>query len=130
MRGLGGLTAVFSAAVLPTACSSSTPAPVSGYRILIESHDSLPEHLAKTLEQRGFDVRRQVSGGTRPTAALITFVYQSNQAPHGRWFAARLADTRTGAVVASVSVPLDSLGPTPDHQATLIADSLTKHLAP
>jgi hypothetical protein len=86
--------------------------------------------LAKALEKRGFDVRREVSGGNRPTAALITFTFQSKQAPHGRWFAARLADTRTGVVVASISLPLDSLGATPERQATLLADSLTKHLAP
>jgi len=112
------------------ACSSSTPAPVSGYRILIESHDSLPEHLARALEKRGFDVRRQMSGGSRPTVVLVTFTFYSDHAPRGRWFAARLADTRTGAVVASFSVPLDSLSATLEHQANQIADSLSKHLAP
>ena len=123
-------TVALPTAFLPAACSSSTPAPVSGYRILIESHDSLSEHLARALEKRGFDVRRQVVGGGRPTAALVTFIFPSEQAPRSRWFAARLADTRTGTVIASFSVPLDSLAPMPERRATQIADSLTKHLAP
>jgi hypothetical protein len=38
-------------------------------------------------------------------------------------FGLRLADTRSGMVVAAVSVPADSLGD-PSHAARLLADSL------
>ena len=89
--------------------------------MLVPARDSLSEALAADLKQRGFTVRRQVSGGSPPTAALITFTYRDSTVT---WLAVRLADTRSGAIVATVSVPLDSLGATPAGHARILADSI------
>ena len=108
---------------LGAACAlfTSHPAsPLQGYRILIEAHDSLSDALAKALAARGFSVRRRIRGGSAPTAALVTFTFRDSTIT---WFHARLADTRSGAIVAAVSVPRDSLGPASATQAKTLADS-------
>ena len=104
--------------------------PLRGYRVLIESRDSLSEYLASALAARGFTVRRRVRGGEGPTAALVTFVFRKTGPTGATWFNARLADTRSGAVVAAVSAPLDSLGATAAARARSLADSLSARLAP
>jgi len=40
------------------------------------------------------------------------------------WLHVRLADTRTGEILAGVSAPIDSLGPTDADRARAIVDSL------
>jgi hypothetical protein len=52
---------------------------------------------------------------------LFTFTFPEAEAT---WLHVRLADTRTGSVVAAVSAPLDSLGATAAAQARAIVDSL------
>jgi len=55
---------------------------------------------------------------------LLVFTFREAEPPALTWLHVRLADTRTGAIVAAVSAPLDSLGATtPDH-ARAIVDSL------
>ena len=102
--------------------------PLRGYRVLVESHDSLSDYLARALSRRGFNVKRRVSGGSPPTAALVTFSFREVGDVPTIWFHARMADTRSGAIVAAVSAPLDSLGPTLGIRAASVADSFATHL--
>jgi len=100
------------------------PSALRGYEILITRRDSLGQGVAEGLRHRGFTVRREVRGGSRPTAYLLTFTFQEAEPPALTWLHVRLADTRTGAIVAAVSAPLDSLGPTTPDRARAIVDSL------
>ena len=112
-------------ALLLAACGGAR-SPLRGYRVLVPARDSLSEALAKALGEKGFTVRREVSGGSPPTAALVTFTFRDSTTT---WFAARLADTRTGVIVAAVSLPVDSLGRTSAGQARMLADSIAALLA-
>jgi hypothetical protein len=89
--------------------------------------------LAQGLARRGFTVRDRVRGGGRPTAYLFAFTFhetdfpgQGGQGGQGglTWLHVRLADTRTGAIVAAVSVPLDSLAAPLAGYAGAVVDSL------
>src|SRR3989442_15360811 len=90
--------------------SYEQPAALRGYEILITRRDSLGQGLAEGLRRRGFTVRQHVRGGSRPTAYLLAFTFRETEPPALIWLLVRLADTRTGAIVAAVSAPLDSLG--------------------
>jgi hypothetical protein len=100
------------------------PSALRGYEILITRRDSLGQGVAEGLRRRGFTVRRDVRGGSRPTAYLLTFTFQEAEPPALTWLHVRLADTRTGTIVAAVSAPLDSLGATTPDRARAIVDSL------
>lgn len=120
---------------LVASCAPATryeaPSTLRGYEILITRRDSLGLDIARGLERRGFAVRDRVRGGGPPTAYLFAFTFREAEAPGPgtTWLHVRLADTRTGAIVASVSVPLDSLGaPWQDH-ADAIVDSLAASAA-
>jgi len=110
------------------ACAPATryeqPSALRGYEILITRRDSLGQGVAEGLRQRGFKVRREVRGGSRPTVYLLTFTFQEADPPALTWLHVRLADTRTGTIVAAVSAPLDSLGATTLDRARAIVDSL------
>ncbi|PYP75665.1 MAG: hypothetical protein DMD25_12520 [Gemmatimonadetes bacterium] len=110
------------------ACTPPTryeqPSALRGYEILITRRDSLGEEIAAGLEHRGFTVRRHVRGGGRPTAFLLAFTFRDPEPPAVTWIHVRLADTRTGAIVAAMSAPLDSLGATTLDHARSIVDSL------
>jgi hypothetical protein len=108
--------------------ASGTPSPLRGYRVLIEAHDSLSDQLARALARKGFTVRRHVRGGSAPTAALITFTFRDIGDSATVWFNARMADTRSGAIVAAVSAPLDALGGSAAVRAQSLADSFAAHL--
>lgn len=117
--------------ILVIGCSaggSRTPPPLRGYHVLIETHDSLSEYLAGALSRKGFRVRRHLRGGNPPTAALVTFSFRELSGTPTTWFNARLSDTRSGVLVAAVSVPLDSLGDTPARRAQCLADSFAAQL--
>jgi len=110
------------------ACAPPTryeqPSAVRGYEILITRRDSLGQGIAEGLRRRGFTVRRSVRGGSRPAAYLLAFTFRDAEPGAVTWLHVRLADTRTGVIVAAMSAPLDSLGATtPDH-ARAIVDSL------
>ena len=119
--------AVFGNAVL-LSCAPATryesPSTLRGYEILITRRDSLGQGLAEGLRRRGFTVRQHVRGGSRPTAYLLAFTFQETEPPALIWLLVRLADTRTGAIVAVVSAPLDSLGATTPDYVRAIVDSL------
>jgi hypothetical protein len=121
-----------SACVLAAGCffgRGGTPSPLRGYRVLIEAHDSLSDILARALTRKGFTVRRHVRGGSPPTAALVTFSFRDLGDVPTIWFNARLADTRSGAIVAAVSTPFDSSGGTAAALARTLADSFAAQLA-
>ena len=127
MRAGGSLAGLALGAAL--ACAphpSGEPRPLRSYRLLIEGKDSLSDELARELGTRGFAVERHVVGGGPRVAALIWFTFRDPE--DGRFFGLRVADTRTGAVVAAVSLPLDSLG-APPSAARRLGDSLAAHLA-
>ena len=126
-RNVALATCLASAACL---FGSRPPSPIRGYRVLIEAHDSLSEYLADVLSHRGFTVRRRIEGGSAPTAAVITYTYHYHDggASPVTWFNVVLADTRSGAVVATVSAPIDSLGAPPRARAHSLADSLAARL--
>jgi hypothetical protein len=86
--------------------------------------------MARALSRKGFTVRRHVQGGSVPTAALVTFTFREIGPPPTIWFHARMADTRSGAILAAVSTPLDSLGGKAANQAKILADSFAARLAP
>ncbi len=117
--------------VLGAACvfGSRPPSPLRGYRLVIEGRDSLSDYLAAALADRGFTVRRRLKGGSAPAAALVTFTYRELGPSPITWFNVRLADTRSGAIVAAVSAPLDSLGATERVRARSLADSLAARLS-
>ena len=119
---------VVELATLFAGCAPATryeqPSALRGYEILITRRDSLGQGIAEGLRRRGFTVRRDVRGGSRPTAFLLAFTFREAEPPAVTWLHVRLADTRTGAIVAAVSAPLDSLGATtPDHVRAIV-DSL------
>ena len=125
-RQLG--SAVFGNALL-LACAPPTryeqPSALRGYDILITRRDSLGQGIAEGLERRGFRVRGSVRGGSGPAAYLLSFTFREAEPQAVTWLHLRLADTRTGAIVAAVSAPLDSLGATTLERARAIVDSLT-----
>jgi hypothetical protein len=109
--------------------ASRPPSPLRGYRLVIEGRDSLSDYLAAALADRGFTVRRRLKGGSAPAAALVTFTYRELGPSPITWFHARLADTRSGAIVTAMSAPMDSLGPTLRVRAHSVADSLAARLS-
>jgi len=103
--------------------------PLRGYEVLIERRDVLSDDLAVALAARGFTVRRRVHGGSPRTVALVTVTLRDPGPPPTTWLSALLADTRSGAVIATVSAPLAALGPTPEQRAQSLADSFSARLA-
>jgi hypothetical protein len=101
-----------------------SPRALRGYDILIARTDALGRELAQGLRAKGFRVRDHVAGGSRPSAYLLTFTFQDTDPAGLLWLHVELADTRTGVIVASVVVPLDSVAATPAARARAIVDSL------
>ncbi len=120
--GLGVVASCVCSCTPPTRYEQ--PSALRGYDILITRRDSLGQGIADGLERRGFRVRGWVRGGGRPAAYLLTFTFREVEPPAVTWLHLRLADTRTGAIVAAVSAPLDSLGATTLERARAIVDSL------
>jgi hypothetical protein len=65
----------------------------------------------------GYHVRQNVKGGSRPTAAVVHFMFAEPGPDQPTWFHVRLADTRSGAIVGVASVQLDSALSTPHARA-------------
>lgn len=86
---------------------SSGPGPLQAYDIVIRGRDSLSEALVQAFEAAGLSVRRDVRGAGRPAAALVFWRYAD---PDGRAnLEAQLADTRRGTVLATTTIPADTL---------------------
>ncbi len=122
------LTVVASYNTLLTACAPTTryeaPSSLKSYEILVTRHDSLGRGIAEGLRHRGFSVRDHVRGGSGPTAYLFAFEFRELEPSAVMWLHVRLADTRTGEILAGVSAPIDSLGLTDAERARAIVDSL------
>jgi hypothetical protein len=91
--------------------------------------DSLGQGIAAGLRAKGFTVRDRVRGGGRPTAYFLSFRFEEREPPRVMWLHVRLADTRSGEVVAAVSAPLDSLGSGSAAQARAIVEALARTAA-
>jgi len=102
------------------------PGSVRGYDILVTRKDSLSREIGRRLKRRGYSVRSAVKGGGAPAAYLLWFTQRETEPGAATWLYVRLADTRTGAIVAAVSAPRDSLGGTVEARARAIVDSLTR----
>lgn len=100
------------------------PSELGAYEILITRTDSLGQGIAAGLRSKGFTVRDRVRGGGRPTAYVLSFQFEEREPPRLVWLHVRLADTRTGAIVAAVSAPLDSLGSGAAAQARFVVEAL------
>jgi hypothetical protein len=114
---------VFTSACAPTT-RYEAPSSLKSYAILVTRHDSLGRGIAEGLRHRGFSVRDRVRGGSGPTAYLFAFEFRELEPSAVMWLHVRLADTRTGEILAAVSAPIDSLGPTDADRARAIVDSL------
>ena len=110
---------------LALGCATSrVPEALRGYDIVIEPKDLQSLELAYALRHYGFHVRDRLRGGSRPTAALIYFLYRDPGPGEPMWFHVRLADTRTGAILRTGSVQLDSTGGTPRSRALAAVDAI------
>src|SRR2546425_5984154 len=76
----------------PPATRYEQPAALRGYEILITPRDSLGQGLAEALRRRGFTVRQQLRGGSRPAAYLLAFTFRETEPPALTWLLVRLAD--------------------------------------
>lgn len=94
--------------LLALACANGRlPAQLRGYAIVVEEKDPQSVELARALRERGIKVRPRLRGGSGPTAALIYFTYQDPG--EATWFQVRLADTRSGVIVAAATIQVDSI---------------------
>ena len=115
-RPVAGLQlAVLATGNVLSACASSGSYRVAGqlkaYEILVPGRDSISTQVAEAFGRRGFRVRATVRGGSRPTLAYVGFWFsEPGQGEQRPLYYARLADTRTGGIVAAAAVTLDSLG--------------------
>ena len=119
------LIAVLGLAV--AACATHfvrVPDDVRGYEIVVEGSDTLSRAFAKALKDAGLKVRPEPRGGNRPAAALVHFVFQERQ-DSPAYLYARLADTRTGQIVAAAETPLDSAVAAGPRAALLVRILLT-----
>jgi hypothetical protein len=103
-----------------------TPRDLAAYEILVTRTDSLGQGIAAGLRGKGFTVQDRVRGGGRPTAYLLSFQFEERETPPVIWLHVRLADTRSGVVVAAVSAPLDSLGTGSAARARAIVEALAR----
>ncbi len=100
------------------ACGSSrVPPALRGYDILVPGQDSQSVELARVMKDVGYKVRGTVKGGSRPTAALVHFLFAEPGPEQPTWLHLRLADTRSGVIVGVASVELDSALSTPHARA-------------
>ena len=113
--------------LLLVACAASrVPAHLRGYDIVVEPRDEDSRALAGAMRDYGFRVRDRVRGGSRPTAVLIHFTFSEPGPGQPHWLHLRLADTRSGVIVAAATVLLDSVGTS----ARARAEAAVRALAP
>ncbi len=100
------------------------PAQLHGYAVVVEEKDAQSVELARAMREQGIKVRPRVRGGSGPTAVLIYFTFSDPGPGQPLWFHIRLADTRSGEVVAAATIPLDSLTVTPRARAVAAIKAL------
>lgn len=101
----------------PSCGASRVPATLRGYDVLVAGQDSQTVEFARALKSAGYRVRDRVKGGSRPTAAFIHFTFRDPGPDQPTWLHVRLADTRSGVVVGSAAIQLDSIAQTPRARA-------------
>jgi len=105
-------------ALLALGCATShVPQQLRRYDVVVEGKDEQSLELARAMREYGYHVRQRLRGGSRPTAALIYFTFSDPGPSQPAWLFVRLADTRTGLIIGSGAVALDSLAPTPRARA-------------
>src|SRR3989475_12350928 len=77
------------------------PTGLRAYEILITRGDSLGRELAQELRRRGFTARRQVRGGSRPTADLLAFTLRQVEPPALTRLHVRLCAPRAATIAAA-----------------------------
>ena len=105
LGALGGLVVLACA----TGARYHMPSTVRGYAVLVSGRDSLSLQLARAFRRRGLAVLDRVRGGSGPTVAMLHFTFRDVLGATGSSLHVQLADTRTGAVVATAVLALDSL---------------------
>jgi len=105
--------------------ASRIPGTLRGYEIVVEQKDPQALELARAMRAYGFRVRPAVRGGSRATAALVFFVFSEPGRGQPNWLHLRLADTRSGMILAAAAVPLDSVGPSLRERAVAAVRALT-----
>ena len=114
-------------ALMALACATSrVPSSLRGYDVVVEGSDEQSRELARAMQAYGFNVRRTLRGGSRPTAVLVHFTFSDPGAMGSQrtWLHIRLADTRSGAIVGVGAVQLDSTTATPRARASAVVQTL------
>lgn len=119
------IVASFVVASFLGCATSRIPSALRGYDIVVEGKDEQSVELARAMRDYGFRVRDRVRGGSRPTAALIHFTFSEPGRGQPIWLHLRLADTRSGAIVGTSMVEIDSLLPTARARAQAAVTALT-----
>ena len=86
---------------------NATASPLRAYEIVIRGRDSLSQALSRSFSRAGFTVRDDVRGGGRSAAALVFWRFVDQDGRGG--LQAELADTRRGTLLATASIPADTL---------------------
>ena len=86
---------------------TATASPLRAYEIVIRGRDSLSQALSRSFSRAGFTVRDDVRGGGRSAAALVFWRFVDQDGRRG--LQAELADTRRGTLLATASIPADTL---------------------
>jgi hypothetical protein len=105
--------------------ASRVPPTLRGYDILVPGQDSQSVELARAMKGLGYHVRQNVKGGSRPTAALVHFLFAEPGSVQPTWFHLRLADTRSGVIVGVASIQLDSALNTPHARAVAAVQAIS-----
>jgi hypothetical protein len=118
-------TVVASVVAVILGCASSrVPQALRGYDILVPAKDSQSVELARAMRSAGYRVRDRVKGGSRPTAALVYFTFSDPGPEQPTWLHVRLADTRSGTIVGSAAIELDSTTRTPKARAQAVVEAI------
>lgn len=104
--------------------AARVPDSLRGYEIVVDRTDPQASELARAFKDHGLKVRRAVKGGSRPTAAAVFFVFRAPGEGEPAWFHLRLADTRSGVIVAAASIVLDSTAPNLRARAQAAVDAI------
>jgi hypothetical protein len=86
---------------------NAPPSPLRAYDIVIPGRDSLSRAISRSFSQAGFTVRDEVRGGGRSAAALVFWRFVDADGRRG--LQAELADTRRGTLLATATIPSDTL---------------------
>lgn len=117
---------VASIVALTAACGASRiPATLRGYDVLVAGQDSQTVEFARALKSAGYHVRDRVKGGSRPTAALVHFTFRDSGPDQPTWLHVRLADTRSGVIVGTATIALDSTTSTTRARAEAAVQALS-----